>query len=290
MDNSLVINEFEKNNKTSRIIAQEQNMSKREVISLLKNFFGPPEFLKIARRNAAIQTNKKIDRVSLGKRISKSLLKKMDNPEFHRKWIIKTKKASLIARNNVSNLLCNNTKFREKWRKNCSKGGLSSFQNKKGFYDPNHLLKRKEGSLKGLQKTGRKVLGPHGEMMYNKLEQQTATFLVKQLIEYEYEKTFSFKNANGYISCDFVFSLGQKTFFIEVTTWDKAEDKIKRLNKKFQFYKKINDNAICLLVTSNRFMKDKYSPFVSKNVQLLTLKELKEKVARVGFEPTTSGL
>ncbi len=277
----MVLREFLENRKNSRDIALKYNLNKKEIVDFFRNELGSIELKRIAQSNAAINTNKNLDYEKLGKIISISIRKKMsDDKKYLKQWKLKAKSASDLARMRVKNLFETNSEFKQKWINNCKTGGLATFNNKKGFWDPNNLEKRRKGSLKGIKNMSKMLIGPFGEKMYNSLEFDVACVLKDLNINYDYEKRFITQKGNGYFSCDFVCDFFGKYLFIEATYWDKPKEKINKLNKKFKFYKDLNLPSILILVTTSKKLKEKYSQYLNEGIFLFSFDEFKKEIEK----------
>ncbi len=151
MEKEVVLREFLGNHVNTKDIALKYGWNKIEILNYLREELGSIELKRIAQSNAAINTNKNLDYVELGKTISNSVRTKMAEDErYLAQWKIKSKQASKLARKKVKYLLKNNAEFKRNWLTNCKTGGLSTFNNKKCFWDPKNLDKRRKGSLKGI--------------------------------------------------------------------------------------------------------------------------------------------
>lgn len=212
----------------------------------------------------------------LSNSIKNTINKKMLDKNYYNKWIEKSKLGSSIGLEKINNLLENDKRFRNKWIKNCKKGGDYIYSNKIGIHSPLNINKRKEGSLLGLKNTSRKFIGPNGEKMYNKLEYDTAKILLSNNLKYEYEKIFDSDNANGHISCDFMIKKDKRIMLIEVTNWDKIEEKCYELNKKFTIFGKYYKGCIKVVVNINKIKKELYKKYLSKNILVFSINEFKD--------------
>lgn len=304
MNKEELIFDFKENSLTLTNLIKKYGVEKEIIKGLLKEEL-KEDYSKILFRNIGRSGNRALMEKlrenpefrqnyfrKTGNGISKAILEKMKDENYRKKWIEKTKHASVLGRQQVNLLLETNPIFKEAWIKNCKKGGEITFNAKLGAYDPKNREKRKIGSLKGLKSTTRKVLGPKGESMYNKLEVSVARVILRQKLNYIYEKRFCVDNQNGYISCDFVLNLN-KIVVIEATCWDKVEEKCKRFIQKRKYLEALfGSNFELIVVVPERRLKEKYSIFL-KNIPILLVAELGDylkRVAGVGFEPTAFGL
>ena len=276
-----MIKAFQEDLKSTSEIAKEWSTDIKHVKTYLISKLGKNEYLKVSRRIGANKINQraKNDR-KFFERISKirrdGLHKKLKELKFKQEWLLKSKKASIKGQERAKELLLSDNSFRRKWVSNCAKGGKKSFRNKLGAFSPENLKKRKWWSIKGLKNTGRKIRGPNEELMYNKLEMDSAKILESKNIDYTYEKITKSEALNGFFSFDFYFKLNNEKYFIEVTCWDKFEEKVRNLEIKWEFLNKNFPDCRFYVVTANRTYKGKYAKFLDKKIELLTLKEFKE--------------
>lgn len=270
-------------------LAKKYNLNKVEVRNKLKENLEVKEYKKISHSIGGFTVSRKLKDPeyrkkfvsNLSKNIKKSVLERMKDKGYYNKWITKAKKGSIKGHKRVRELLENNEQFRERWINNCRRGGLSSYKNNSGIYDPNHMDKRKLGSLLGLKRTARKVVGPKGEKMYNKLERDVAKMILLNGFDYIYEKTFDSENINGHISCDFIIQKDNKTILIESTNWDKVKEKCNNLNKKFKIFEKIYPNNIKIVVNLTFSIKEKYKQFLDDSIKVFSLKDLNEFLTKI---------
>lgn len=297
MDNKIII-DFTNNYLSTKKIAKKYNTSKETIRKILINYLGREKYLKLAHSIGAkvITTKlknplyKKVYSEKMSRAISKAIKQKMANPSFRKKWVEKSKNASKEGRKKVNILLETDPIFRAKWIKNCSKGGNKTFKLKKGVFDEANLKARREGSLRGLKNTKRKLIGPKKEMMYNNFERYIANLILNNKLNYIYERMFTHKNSNGFISCDFEININNKLLLIEVTCWDKYKEKALQINRKFQILKDQLDNFEYILVAPTKRQSERYSEFLDKEVICFSSYEFKNKlkgIAAKGFEPLT---
>ncbi len=270
-------------------LAKKYNLSRFEVKDKLKENLKAEEYKKISRSIGGFTVSRKLKDPEYRKRfvskisknIKKSVLEKMKNKEYYNKWLIKAKEGSIKGHKKVKELLEKDESFRERWVENCRKGGFSSYKNGSGIYNPNNFDKRKFGSLLGLKRTARKINGPKGEKMYNKLERDVAKILLLNNFDYIYEKTFDSGNINGHISCDFIVSKDNKTILIEATNWDKVDKKCNELNKKFKIFDKLYQENIKIVVNLTSAIRDKYKKYLNEEIKVFSLKDFDEFLKKI---------
>ncbi len=212
---------------------------------------------------------------NMSAKVSLSINKKLQHKPYKDQWIRKVRAASVLAHKKVNYLLETDSNFRSKWIKNCRKGGKQTYSQSKGAYDPQNREKRLLGSIRGLQHTTRKSIGPKGELMYNLHEVKVAKVILQFAKQYIYEKRYIVQNQNGYISCDFVIPLSP-LLIIEATYWDDAKEKCARFKQKHNMLKSLfQDNFQLIIVVNTKTLKDKYLQYLP-SFQILTIKELEE--------------
>ena len=182
----------------------------------------------------------------MGLSVKKSLNAKMRNQSFKETWFVKARQGSAkgieILRNSM-----NTPEFHEKWVTKCRIAGKTSYLKQVGIHKASPSARR-EWSICGLKNTGKKLAGPHGEKMYNKLEVSVAQILDSLGLEYVYEKILAVKNKNGFVSIDFVLP-SVPDLFIEATYWSDSEEKIRELSRKWDLIKSQHPNARLIIVT-----------------------------------------
>lgn len=271
-----LMNDFTTNHLSTRKIAEKYNIERKKVLFYLRNTLGKNELVTIAKRNAAITTNILINRKALARKIKNTINRKMKYKSYREKWILKTKQASKLAREKV-NILLEEKTFRNGWINNCRKGGIKSVRLQKGIFNPKYKEKRIQWSIKGLNNTKRKIVGPNNEMMYNVLERQVAEHLSDLGIAYEYEKRFRSNNLNGFISCDFVIRNKKYIIFIETTCWDDPKEKSNELIRKSKVYKNLHHSSKFIIITTTQTIKEKYKKYLKGRLKILTIQEFKKK-------------
>lgn len=284
-----ILNDFIINKTPTKILAQKYNLQQNKIKDLLKQRLGLEEYIRLSGSIGGYIISNKLKnkdyRIKFKQRLSNSikntLKKRMLNKDYYDKWVKKSKIGSIKGIERINNLLKNDKKFRDKWIKNCKKGGDYIYSNKIGIYDPLNVNKRKKGSLLGLKNTSRKLIGPNREKMYNKLEYDVAKILSLSKLKYEYEKIFNSNNPNGHISCDFVIEKDNKIILIEVTNWDKVKEKCYELNRKFKIFDKYYKDGIKIVVNINHIKKELYKKYLSKNILVFSIKEFKDFINKI---------
>ncbi len=195
----------------------------------------------------------------------------MQNKKFRARWINKAKIASKKGVETIRTRLETDSYFRSNWSGKCRKGGNTSATTKKGMFAANQA-ERRIWSLKGLNRTGRKCVGPNGEKMYNELEVRVARALNSAGITYEYERIITAPNRNGFYSIDFFIQQG-KTIFVEVTCWDDVAEKSKELEKKFEYLLKHFPTAKLALIVKERD-REAYKHLLNRSIYILTSAQL----------------
>lgn len=210
------------------------------------------------------------------KTVSNTINQKMKNSAFKLKWI---KKAKVGSKKGISQLkrALKNEMFYTAWQNKCQKGGNILKQSKKGIFNVQLQKYRKKWSTLGLQNTSKKVKGPHNEKMYNLLEKETALTLSELELNYEYEKIIPAPNINGFYSVDFF--LPNKAI-IEVTYWDKIDEKCIDLNKKLKFLK-TKFPTYKFIVVTKKPLADTYKRLLAANIFVVADKQLKALITKL---------
>jgi len=208
--------------------------------------------------------------VKMKNSVRSALKEKMKSVSFRSAWLNKAKKGSMKGNIALKTYLDNEENLAI-WKKRCSRAGTKTRDLKLGIFDPSLKKDRQLWSIKGLKKTGRKVKGPKDELMYNYLEKRVATILFSHGIKYQYEKLIKKEGINPFFSVDFF--LKNHNIIIEVTYWDKIEEKAKKLNGKFLLLSTIYPNAKIFVVTK-RSLRDSYKRLLPDNTFVLTPNEL----------------
>lgn len=301
MNKFIVINDFVNNNLPTDKIAKKYRLPKGLIKEILITNLGKEKYLRLAHsiggkiiaRKLKNPNYKKLYSNNLSKMISDAIKQKMRSSGFKERWIEKSKRASKEGRKKINRLLETDLKFRAKWVENCSRGGTKSFKLNLGVFDKSNMEARKEGSMRGLKNTKRKLIGPNDEKMYNNFEKYIANRILSNDLTYTYERVFIDENSNGFISCDFEIKINGKLLLIEATCWDKYKDKALQINKKFQKLNNQLKNFEFILVAPTKRQSEKYSEFLDKEIRCYSSYEFEDKlksIARGGFEPPASGL
>lgn len=206
----------------------------------------------------------------------------MKDESFRKLWLKKARKGSKEGIKKIRAYLKQN-EFYQKWKEKCKLGGDKSYRNKLGFHSCSKE-KRKIWSMIGLKRTGRKLIGPHGEKMYNKLELSVAKIISDLGLRYEYEKIIKVDNKNGFVSIDFVIDK-LPNLVIEVTYWSNAKEKMKELSKKLKLIKKRKPKTKMIVITYDRYL-DKYIKVSEKNIKVLNLNNFRRFLQASGVMKT----
>lgn len=109
--------------------------------------------------------------------------------------------------------------------------------------------------------------------MYNRLELKVAKLLLEMDLKYDYGKIVKADNFNGFLSIDFV--LDNPPLVIEVTYWDKIEQKCTRPKRKFTYLKNIFGHCTFIVITKT-CMRDRYKSLLQDNTTVLAPSELEQ--------------
>lgn len=249
-----------------------------EIRELLVGYFGRSEFTAISRRNGGFRMFLRLKqsprgymnyRTTMKQKVSKSIRERMLVAGFRRKWRSKARRASKTGTARIMQLMTDSV-FSDAWCSKCRLGGREVFRRKLGIHSLKLRPKRAYWSLKGLRRTGRKVVGPNGERMYNPLEVRVAEVLRSLSLDYDYEKRFPVENVNGFVSVDFTL---KGNVLIEATVWDKPDAKSSALRRKFVMLKGKLPDARFIVVTSRR-MLPKYRKTLGNDINVCCVKEL----------------
>lgn len=295
MNKTKIVYEFANKNFSTKEIAKVHNLNQKYVKSILLDKLGKDNYLSLAHKLGARKVNDRLkdyeyrkDHIEkISESVSYAINKKMKDPSFRASWINKCRMASLRGKQKINSLLETNLKFREDWVKNSKKGGMKTFTLSLGAFNPDNREVRRNGSLRGLKNTKRKVFGPKGEKMYNNFERYIANLILNSNLDYVYEKIFKDKNYNGFISCDFEIKINGKILLVEATCWDKCKEKSIQINEKFKRLKTHITNFEYILVVPTQRQSEKYSEFLDKEIICLSSYNLNsrlKKVAGEGFE------
>lgn len=269
---------------SSQDIAKKFDLRQSDVKLVLRSGLGKEKFLEIAHKIGAKKVYDKLaSNPGYKKRYSEkmkssvrdSLSSKMKNKKFRSKWLLNARAASKKGTRKIRELLSEDKEFLMRWRSKCKIGGINSLVYKKGIHEPKMRFKRRAWSIKGLRRTGKKLLGPNEESMYNQLEVDVARILSKAGLKYCYEKIVSASNKNGFYSLDFVVS---NKIVIEVTCWYNVKHKAKELRIKFE-YLKDNEKFQKFILITRKGMCDTYKRLLPSYVLVLTSRELESLIA-----------
>lgn len=259
--------------KTLRALAEETHEPLSLIRTKLAAELGKDEYARQAHANGGNAVARKLcdpeyreNYVEKMKRnVSREINRRMKNPVFRENWL---QKARAGSKQGTANLLAQLVipSVKQKWREKCSIGGTSCASHRRGMFAAGRA-RRRAWSLEGLRRTGKKVLGPHGEHMYNRLERETALALEAAGIKYQYERIIHAPNKNGFFSIDFY--LDELNCFVEATNWDDAAEKSTELNKKFEFLSARFPSAKLVLVTTKEDAAE-YARFLRRPIYILT--------------------
>lgn len=286
MDPEKIIADFLRLEATSEI-ASRHGLHPEDVRLLLRNAFPRHEYLRIAHavgaKKVAIKLEDPLFRESYARKMKKSvrtsLRNKMRDPGFRAKWLRKAKEASVKGNKKIKTLL-GDAGFYSNWSKKCSSGAQKLKRSRKGIFDPSLGTMRRIWSLRGLQKTGRKCFGPNNEKMYNYLEVQTARALKSKGLTYHYERRVPADNLNRLFSIDFI--VNELPILLEVTYWDKAQQKCRKLERKFSHFRTLFPGYVFIVVTKPR-MRDFYKRLLPDYINVLTVSQLESLIAGFHF-------
>ena len=274
-----VLHLFTLHHASVKAISKKVGLSQAEIKRVLVSSLGREAYLTAARRNGGHAVFSKLKskermnayRAKMSSSVSKSLLLKMrENPAFRMSWRKKAAKASFLGTAALRRLLASDEKFAGSWREKCRRGGLAVLSGRMGIHNCLNHSKRRQWSILGLKNTGKKAVGPKGEKMYNTLEVRVAEILCSMNLDYEYEKLYPAKNANGFVSVDFVVG---DALLIEATNWDKPGEKAGALQRKFGALHENMPRAVFVVVTSKRRLME-YRKALNTDINVCCLKEL----------------
>ncbi|MBU0527433.1 hypothetical protein KKE92_03045 [Candidatus Micrarchaeota archaeon] len=265
---------------SAKEIANYSGLAPSDIKLLLRHAMPDDLYLKTAYQIGARKVSLKLKNPSFKANYSKkmsasvsiAIRKKLQDSQFSKSWQKKAKLASLKGNLRIKQLLQNPT-FSQGWSKRCSKAACILQSSKKGIFDPRLRAARTCWSIKGLQKTGRKLNGPNGEKMYNSLEITVARLLLNMGLLYDYESRIKNPGLNGFYSIDFM--IDDPPLIIEATYWDKVNQKCKKLTKKFIYLNNQFPNHSLILVTKAH-LRDRYKRLLPDNINVLTSKELEQ--------------
>lgn len=148
--------------------------------------------------------------------------------------------------------------FKEYWGKISSKDGTSTVISQKNLM--------------------RKIIGPKGERMFNKLENDVACVLFSKGIDYRYEPVFIL----GHQSIILDFKIGN--LIIECTGWANAKPKAMALRAKIERLSTRYPNLDFLVVTSSS-LKKRYMQQLNRFVKVLSIQEFQQFVTGLTGNP-----
>jgi len=122
-------------------------------------------------------------------------------------------------------------------------------------------------SIKSMTNFRRKVIGPRGEIMFNKLEQEVATILLKTGVNYDYEKVF--RQGNNHVIPDFVVG----NVLIECTYDTRVDWKARRIIERFEPLMSQFKQPRLIVVTTDK-LKSKYCRCLNGFATVLKTSEL----------------
>jgi len=264
-------------------ISQEYKMEKKKLRALLIDELGHDNYLKTVHANGGRAVARKlmdsdykakyVKKMSLS--VKESLGMKMQKEPFRLAWIAKARLGSAKGIGKLRDAM-NDPEFYRNWKIKCKIAGMECYLKRSGIHRANSKNRRK-WSICGLKKTGKKMIGPHGEKMYNKLEVSVAQILDSLKMEYKYEKIIAVENKNGFVSVDFILPR-IPSLFIEVTYWSDSEGKIKELRKKWKLIKSRYPDARMIVVTQPKRIDD-YLALSQTDINILTPIKLKQYIA-----------
>ena len=283
MEPDIVLKEFLGGASLGRL-SQKYAMEKMKVREMLIGGLGHGLYLKTVHANGGKAVARKlmnsdyranyVKKMSLS--VKESIGTKMQTKTFREAWM---KKAGLGSVKGIEKLrlAMDDPKFHKDWVVKCKIAGMNCYLKQAGIHKANPTARRK-WSICGLKKTGKKLAGPRGEKMYNNLEVSVAQILDSLKVDYIYEKIIAVENKNGFISVDFV--LPQiPNLFIEVTYWSNSLEKMGELRKKWKLIKSKYPDAKMIVVTQPKRM-DEYGALSQTDINVFTPIKLKQYIAK----------
>lgn len=257
-----------------RELSEKYSIERIELQHYLVGRLGRDRYLKIAHINGGKVVAQKLKNPNyraeyvknVGAGVKKSLVVKMRNNAFRDAWLAKARLGSVKGIENLRRSM-NDSKFHDDWVNKCRNAGKSCYLKQVGIHKASSNARR-EWSICGLKKTSKKLAGPHGEKMYNKLEVSVAQILDSLKLVYTYEKILVVNNKNGFVSIDFVLPTAPD-LFIEATYWSHPEDKIRGLLKKWKLLKNLNPNAKLIVVTTPERL-ERYTTLSQTDINVFT--------------------
>ncbi|MCP8308642.1 MAG: hypothetical protein H3Z53_09565 [archaeon] len=122
-------------------------------------------------------------------------------------------------------------------------------------------------SVKSKTNFKRKVIGPRGEMMFNKLEQKVAMILLKIGVNYNYEKVF--RVSNNHVIPDFVVG----NVLIECTYDTRVDWKARRIIERFEPLLSWSQKLRLIVITTDK-LKPRYCDYLNGFAPVLKASEL----------------
>ena len=200
-------------------------------------------------------------------RVKESMGATMQEKAFRVAWLAKARRGSKSGIEKLRESM-KDLQFYDEWVDKCRAAGKTSYARCVGIHKASPDARRVWSTL-GLKRTGKKLTGPHGEKMYNRLEVSVARVLDRLGLEYVYEKILAANNRNGFLSVDFVLP-SALNLFIEATYWSNSEEKIRELRKKWGFIKKQHPNARLIVVTEIGRLEE-YRALAQIDINVFTL-------------------
>jgi len=263
-----------------RELSRKHTTTRIEIRDYLVGRLGFRQYMGIARSNGGRAVAKKLTepgyRLKYSKKMSlsvkESLNAKMQGEAFKTAWLAKARFGSEKGIRKLRESM-KNVEFHDKWVDKCRIGGKTSYTKCAGIHRASPNIRR-EWSIKGLKKTGKKLAGPHGEKMYNGLEVSVARILDSVGLEYVYEKILAVKNKNGFVSVDFVLP-STPDLFIEAMYWSDSKEKIRELERKWSLIKDRRPDAKLIVVTRPGRLEE-YRALTQIGINVFTLIMLKQ--------------
>jgi len=256
-------------------LSREHAAKEAEIQKCLVSMLGRRRYLEIAHSNGGKAVAKKLTEPSyrleysrkMSLSVKESLGAKMLGEMFRAAWLAKARRGSKAGVGKLRELM-KDLKFHNEWVSKCRAAGKTSYMRCVGIHKAAPDARR-EWSVRGLKRTGKKLVGPHGEKMYNRLEVSVARVLDSLGLEYVYEKLLEVKNKNGFLSVDFVLP-NTPNLFIEATYRTNSEEKIRELRKKWGLIKNQHPNAKLIVVTEYGKLEE-YRALAQIDINVFTL-------------------
>ena len=256
-------------------LSREHAAKKATIRECLMAMLGRRRYLEIAHSNGGKAVAKKLAepgyRQDYSKKMSlsvkESLGAKMRVGAFRASWLAKARRGSEIGIGKLRESM-KDLKFHNEWVGKCRAAGKASYMRCAGIHKASPDARR-VWSIRGLKRTGKKLAGPHGEKMYNRLEVSVARVLDRLGLEYVYEKILAAKNKNGFLLVDFMLPCAPD-LFIEATYWTNSKEKIWELRKKWGLIKNQHPNAKLIVVTELGRLEE-YRALAQIDINVFTL-------------------